>query len=212
MLGKFLIGSNNYNLDLPESDKDYKIIVAPTFEDLFYNKTLNKQIDDNTSQVDFRFFFQKLLKGNPNYIEMLFSQEKIFYDERLEFLFSMSKIILPSILRLKWSNFVSAVKGLAYNSIKHTDKESKMLARCMFFLHLLETTYKNDGILRDEDWVNHNFRAIRSNKELQKEAKAKLPELFNFDKKLEPRAYDQVNLLNTEELVKNVFKEYLTNR
>lgn len=26
MLGKFLIGSNNYNLDLPESDKDYKII------------------------------------------------------------------------------------------------------------------------------------------------------------------------------------------
>ena len=31
LLGKFLVGSNNYNLDLPESDKG---VIIPNFTDL----------------------------------------------------------------------------------------------------------------------------------------------------------------------------------
>ena len=62
LLGKFLVGSNNYNLDLPESDKDYKGVVMPNFTDLYFNKTLNAQIDEHKSLVDYRFFCQKLAK------------------------------------------------------------------------------------------------------------------------------------------------------
>ena len=40
VLGKFLIGSYNYNLNIETSDKDYKIIEIPDFNDLFISKKL----------------------------------------------------------------------------------------------------------------------------------------------------------------------------
>ena len=210
MLGKFLIGSNNYNLDLSESDKDYKIIVMPTFEDLFFNRTLNKQIDEHTSQVDYRFFFQKLLKANPNYIEMLFSTEQIFYDEKFSFLFNQFLTFSPSILRANWSNFVSAIKEMAHNSMKRTDCESKMVARCIFFYQLLNKAYKRNGYIYSSDWRCHNLREIRTNKEALEEAKKYLPKLFNFDEKLQPSNYDYAHIDYLEEEVKSYFKDYLT--
>jgi len=39
---QILVGSHNYNLNNENSDKDYKIFVCPTFEDLYYNKKLSK--------------------------------------------------------------------------------------------------------------------------------------------------------------------------
>ena len=78
LLGRFLIGSNNYNLDLPDSDKDYKEIVMPNFTDLYFNRTLNAQIDEHKSLVDYRFFCQKLAKANASYIYILVSKEKEF--------------------------------------------------------------------------------------------------------------------------------------
>ena len=35
---KAFVGSHNYNLDTPESDKDYKYFVLPTFGDLYDGK------------------------------------------------------------------------------------------------------------------------------------------------------------------------------
>ena len=79
LLGSFLIGSNNYNLDLPDSDKDYKEIVMPNFTDLYFNKTLNAQIDEHKSLVDYRFFCQKLIKANPIILKCFFLKKKNFW-------------------------------------------------------------------------------------------------------------------------------------
>lgn len=210
LLGKFLVGSNNYNLDLPDSDKDYKGVVMPNFTDLYFNKTLNAQIDEHESLVDYRFFCQKLAKANPNYIEMLFSKEKEFLNDGFARIFDLAREILPSILRLSWDNFVLATLSMARNSLKRTDQESKMVARAVFLCHLLERAYEKNGELTDNDWTAHNFRAIRVDKTALKEAKEQLPSLLNFDKKLSPKDNDfgLVHAFNEE--VRLYFRDYLT--
>ena len=210
LLGKFLVGSNNYNLDLPESDKDYKGVVMPNFTDLYFNKTLNAQIDEHESLVDYRFFCQKLIKANPNYIEMLFSKEKEFLDDGFAQIFELARETLPSFLRLSWDNFVRATLSMARNSLKRTDQESKMVARAVFLCHLLERAYEKNGELIDSDWTDHNFRAIRVDNAAFKEAKEQLQYLLNFDKKLslKDNDFELVHIFNEE--VKLYFRNYLT--
>lgn len=210
LLGKFLVGSNNYNLDLPESDKDYKGIVMPNFTDLYFNKTLNAQIDEHKSLVDYRFFCQKLTKANPNYVEMLFSKEKEFLDDGFVRIFELARETLPSILRLSWDNFVLATLSMARNSLKRTDQESKMVARAVFLCYLLERVYEKNGELTDSDWTDHNFRAIRVDKSILKEAKEQLPSLLSFNKKLSPKDNDFELVHTFNEEVELYFRNYLT--
>ena len=210
LLGKFLVGSNNYNLDLPDSDKDYKEVVMPNFTDLYFNKTLNAQIDEHKSLVDYRFFCQRLVKANPNYVEMLFSKEKEFLDDGFTQIFDLARETLPSFLRLSWGNFVLATLSMAHNSLKRTDQESKMVARAVFLCHLLERAYEKNGELTDSYWTDHNFRTIRTDKVAFKEAKEQLTSLLSFDKKLSPKDSDfkLVHIFNEE--VELYFKNYLT--
>ena len=210
LLGKFLVGSNNYNLDLPESDKDYKGVVMPNFTDLYFNKTLNAQIDEHESLVDYRFFCQKLIKANPNYIEMLFSKEKEFLDDGFAQIFELARETLPSFLRLSWDNFVMATLSMARNSLKRTDQESKMVARAVFLCHLLERAYEKNGELINSDWTDHNFRAIRVDNSAFKEAKEQLPYLLSFDKKLSLKDNDFELIHTFNEEVKLYFRNYLT--
>ena len=210
LLGNFLVGSNNYNLDLPDSDKDYKGVVMPNFTDLYFNKTLNAQIDEHESLVDYRFFCQKLIKANPNYIEMLFSKEKEFLDDGFAQIFELARETLPSFLRLSWNNFVMATLSMARNSLKRTDQESKMVARTVFLCHLLERAYEKNGELINSDWTDHNFRAIRVDNSAFKEAKEQLPYLLSFDKKLslKDNDFELIHTFNKE--VKLYFRNYLT--
>lgn len=204
LLGKFLIGSNNYNLDLPDSDKDYKGIIMPNFTDLYFNKTLNAQIDEHESLVDYRFFCQKLTKANPNYVEMLFSKEKEFLND------GFARETLSSILRLSWDNFVMATLSMARNSLKRTDQESKMVARAVFLCYLLERAYEKNGELTNSDWTDHNFRAIRIDKAALKEAKEQLSSLLSFNKKLSPKDNDFEFIRTFNEEVELYFRNYLT--
>ena len=210
LLGRFLIGSNNYSLDLPDSDKDYKEVVMPNFTDLYFNKTLNAQVDEHKSLVDYRFFCQKLAKANPNYIEMLFSKEKEFLNDGFAQIFDLARETLPSFLRLSWDNFVLATLSMARNSLKRTDQESKMVARAVFLCHLLERAYEKNGELTDSDWTDHNFRTVRTDKVAFKEAKEQLPSLLSFNKKLSPKNSDFELVHTFNEKVELYFRDYLT--
>lgn len=79
---KALVGSHNYNLNVDEiknintgdrfitSDRDYKVFVLPTFEDLYKG-----------DMYDIRKLPNILYKANINFIEVLFSNEIIINDE-----------------------------------------------------------------------------------------------------------------------------------
>lgn len=75
-----LVGSHNYNMNNPESDKDFKIFVMPLFQDLYNGKQFSKLYISDTEDLDvhdIRKLSNLLWKSNINFVEILFSEEFI---------------------------------------------------------------------------------------------------------------------------------------
>ena len=79
VLGIFLQGSQNYNLDYEGSDIDTKAILIPAFEDFVLNKkpvstTLIKEDNSHIDIKDIRLMHECFRKQNINFIEIIFSK------------------------------------------------------------------------------------------------------------------------------------------
>ena len=75
---KALVGSHNYSLNTPESDKDYKLFVLPTFDDLYSREDYTVNINSKEEDIvvyDIRKLSSLFFKANVNYIEVLYSKE-----------------------------------------------------------------------------------------------------------------------------------------
>lgn len=74
-----LYGAQNYQLNRPGSDYDYKAVVVPKLDDIIYNrKPTSTSIDHNwDGQVDIkdvRLMIDQWKKGAPNFMELLFTE------------------------------------------------------------------------------------------------------------------------------------------
>lgn len=74
-----LQGSQNYGLDLPESDVDTKLIVTPSFKDIALAKkpVSTTHIRENNEHIDFkdiRLYMETFRKQNLNFLEILFTE------------------------------------------------------------------------------------------------------------------------------------------
>ena len=74
-----LQGSQNYGLDLPESDVDTKLIVTPSFKDIALAKkpVSTTHIRANEEHIDFkdiRLYMETFRKQNLNFLEILFTE------------------------------------------------------------------------------------------------------------------------------------------
>ena len=128
MAFKALVGSHNYNLNAEDSDKDYKLFVLPTFEDLykgeFYSKT------NITSTVDFdihdiRKLPQLFYKANINFLETLFSNEIVYSEE----LTKQQRKLVDEIFKMKneiakmnISYLFNACRGMHFQKMKLLEK------------------------------------------------------------------------------------------
>ena len=79
ILGIFLQGSQNYYLDDEESDVDTKLLLVPTLDEIVFNKkpvsiTHILDNDEHIDAKDVRLYWQCFKKGNPNFVEILFSR------------------------------------------------------------------------------------------------------------------------------------------
>lgn len=100
-LFRALVGSHNYNLNTSESDKDYKIFVAPIFDDLYFNKQFSNSIIGETEDYDIhdiRKVSHLWWKANVNFVEVLFSEDIVINkgDTWLE-----TQKLLSEIFRMK---------------------------------------------------------------------------------------------------------------
>lgn len=78
VLGIFLQGSQNYNLDYEGSDIDTKAIVLPSFNDIVLNKkpvstTIVLPSNEHIDVKDIRLMFECFKKQNINFLEILFT-------------------------------------------------------------------------------------------------------------------------------------------
>jgi len=96
-----LEGSQNYELDLPNSDIDTKLIVLPNFEDFVLNNkpvstTHIRKNGEHISFTDVRNYFSSLRKQNINFVETLFSPWIIvnkIYEEEFKALYKNRELI-----------------------------------------------------------------------------------------------------------------------
>ena len=135
-LFRALTGSHNYNLNILNSDKDYKIFVCPTFNDLYFNKEYSESIISETE--DHLFFTIKkltnlLFNSNIAFIEVLFSEELIIPDD----ISDKSKELLNKLFEMK-------------------DKISRM--NLSYLYDSCIGMYKQNIISVKKDKVNYNYK------------------------------------------------------
>lgn len=122
ILGIFLQGSQNYQLDHSNSDVDTKCIVLPTLEDICLNKkaTSYTHVRANNEHIDFkdlRVITGDFKKQNINFLEILFTQYYILnpdYEGLFELLFDYAE----DIARYDNYRFIKATAGMSMEKHK----------------------------------------------------------------------------------------------
>lgn len=124
IIGTFLHGSQNYNLDTAESDVDTISIYVPTVDFAIVNSPKNHQLimDDGSNEhctlKDIRNYMNELLKSNPNAIELLYTKYSIYIWDFKYFINKREKF-----LKYNPSSFFNAASGLAFRYLKRCDEK-----------------------------------------------------------------------------------------
>lgn len=151
ILGQFLIGSQNYGLDLPQSDRDYYTIVMPNVTQLFSCEKITRKADEWNMIQDIREFSRLLLKGNPNYWEMLYSIDKTYYFPFFEEINTITKRHSGAVLRENWSTFTKASYGKVLTGI-NKEFNLKNISRFLYFYEMNKKLYEANGEMSFSIW------------------------------------------------------------
>ena len=173
---KALVGSHNYNLNTETSDKDYKVFVLPTFNDLYEGEKFSKSITSDTEDVsihDIRMFVNMLYKANVNFIEVLFSKELIINPDLQPSSYKMitemiknreeyAKMNLPYLWDACIGMYYQNTKKMNYVDINEGFLDYKKAMTAYRILDFLERYAKNIV----NPWCREPFKeAINYNKE-----------------------------------------------
>ena len=126
IVGCFLQGSQNYQLDLPGSDVDTKLIVVPKFRDIALNSkpVSTTHIRTNEEHIDFkdiRLYMETFRKQNLNFLEILFTPYSLVnceYEQEWDRL----EIAREQIARMNPWRAVKSMKGIAlekFHAMEH---------------------------------------------------------------------------------------------
>lgn len=126
IVGCFLQGSQNYQLDLPSSDVDTKLIVVPKFRDIALNSkpVSTTHIRANEEHIDFkdiRLYMETFRKQNLNFLEILFTPYSLVnceYEQQWDRL----EIARERIARMNPWRAVKSMKGIAlekFHAMEH---------------------------------------------------------------------------------------------
>ena len=137
IVGVFLQGSQNYELDYESSDVDTKLIVVPSFRDICLNKkpvstTHIRANDEHTDWKDIRLYMETFRKQNLNFLEILFTD---FY-------------IVNPMYKEEWDRLVEAREFIARMNPYRAVKSMKGIALEKF--HAMEHRYPSKADIVDK--------------------------------------------------------------
>lgn len=126
VVGIFLQGSQNYELDYEDSDVDCKAIILPAFNDFVLNKkpVSTTHILENNEHIDLKdigLMFDCFRKQNINFVEILFTKYKIInpkYKNLFQPLLDNNELIA------RYNNYssVNCISGMSlekYKALEH---------------------------------------------------------------------------------------------
>ena len=232
-VAQMLMGSQNYFLDGPDSDLDYKLLMMPDFNDFYsYHKVdkndLPKDYDPEHYHVMSILTFDKnIRKGNINALEMLFSHY-IKCVEAVEVYFdAATRAYSRGYLFTVWDSFIATVEGMIKNSLDRYGVNRKSASRALYLINLCYFVAEHDFVMDSTTWgVNSVFeeaRELRFNEEKELPTKEAIVATFNDVKRFTKDCHERYRLTASPrelELVtswddklancmKNVVKEYL---
>lgn len=123
VVGVFLQGSQNYDLDYEGSDIDTKAILLPSFSDFLFNK---KQVsttielppsNEHLDIKDIRLMFENFKKQNINFIEILFTKYK-YMNPKYEKLFQPMFDNAEKIARYDQYKTLNSIAGMSMEKFK----------------------------------------------------------------------------------------------
>lgn len=119
----WLYGSQNYNLDTPSSDMDFKVLVIPELDDLVRNsKPLSTMIEEPYWQIeikDIRNYIDSAVKVNINFLEIL--QTEFYYADASWLADEMRSFFVP-LLQKQWCQYLRATHGMLmqkFTALRH---------------------------------------------------------------------------------------------
>ena len=137
IVGVFLQGSQNYELDYEGSDVDTKLIVVPSFRDICLNKkpvstTHIRANDEHTDWKDIRLYVEHFRKQNLNFLEILFTPY----------------CIINPMYKEEWDRLVAAREFIARMNVYRAVKSMKGIAMEKF--HAMEHRYPTKADIIDK--------------------------------------------------------------
>ena len=172
IIGTFLHGSQNYNLDTAESDVDTISIYVPPVDFAIVNSPKNHQLimEDGSNEhctiKDIRNYINELLKSNPNAIELLYTKYS-FYTTPLDY-YNFKYFInnREKFLKYNLSSFFDAADGMAYNYLKRCDEKGiRNFYRIEIMLNNISLDNINNPYLLTDEQREEVFNAARAEKE-----------------------------------------------
>lgn len=233
-VAQILFGSQNYYLDGPESDYDYKVIMMPEFDDFYtYHKVDKNDLPDKYDNEHYNVmsiltFDKNLRKGNINAIELLFSRYNYACDPLFDsYLSKARKAYREGYVFSVWDNFIATVEGMIKNSLERYGVNRKSASRALYLINFLyfvaEHDFKIDYPTWSEAKVFADARDLRFNEERELPTKEAIFATFEDMKHFAAVSRDYYKVLHSkleQELIsawnddlanymKNVVKNYL---
>ena len=167
IIGTFLHGSQNYNLDTVESDVDTVSIYVPTVDFAIVNSPKNHQLimkdgsNEHYTIKDIRNYVNELLKSNPNAIELLYTKYSIYDWDFKYFIANREKF-----LKYNPSSFFNAANGLAFTYLKRCDEKGvRNFYRITIMLNNVNSNNICNPYLLTDTQREDVFNAARAEKE-----------------------------------------------
>ena len=172
-----LIGSNNYDLDTPESDIDTFSFVMPTLDDLsFYREAASGEFeveDGKCMYKDIRLALNLLKKTSPNSIECFVGKYRVYglrYRSILE-KYLENDDIMNKMVHCNYSHMLYAMAGMSHQLTKRNMPAGKryshalrLLSMADVFVNSIDHRYLLKLLPRDYDEA---FNAKRDQRELE---------------------------------------------
>ena len=174
-VAQILIGSQNYYLDGPDSDFDYKLLMMPDFNDFYnYHKVDKNDLPDEYDPEHYNVmsiltFDKNIRKGNVNALEMLFSHYIKCVEDIESYLDAAKRAYSEGYLFIVWDSFMATVEGKIKNSLDRYGVNRKSASRALYLINLCYFVADHDFAMDNTTWgegaVFSDARELRFNED-----------------------------------------------
>ena len=174
-VAQILYGSQNYMLDGPDSDFDYKLLMMPDFNDFYnYHKVDKNDLPDEYDSEHYNVmsiltFDKNVRKGNINALEMLFSHYIKCTGDIESYLDAAKRAYAEGYLFIVWDSFMATVEGMIKNSLDRYGVNRKSASRALYLISLCSFVAEHDFAMDNTTWgeyeVFSSARELRFNEE-----------------------------------------------